>query len=169
MVLAEYKRALLEVHRLASCPPSDDFVQMLASARSASQENTRLLDAAVLELEKVGVPLSPDVHRAVQSLRLKQWVYLRDTTKHSIFIDSEEREAFAVVGLTDRIRDLLGRSAVAFRTGIVEFRGRFVCDGIIQNPVLLGANYKREFNAMLADLKKESRLHIACDPFGRQK
>jgi hypothetical protein len=164
LFISEYKRALTEAHRLAGGPPSPSTLQVLASARRSTQESTELLDKAILSLEAYGAALPPEVLRAIRSLRVRQWIYLRDTASYSIFIAPEEREAFAVLGLTNRVRDILGRSAVAFRAGVVEFRGRYVCDGILENHVWIGANYKREFSAMLAELKDAGRMYVACDP-----
>jgi hypothetical protein len=102
--------------------------------------------------------------RAIDSLRLRQWVYLKDTTKYSIFVAPEEHEAFGVVGLTDRVRDILGGAAVTFRGGVVEYRGKYVCDGILESHMWLGPSYKRDFNALFAALKREGRFRVACEP-----
>ena len=114
---------------------------MLAAARKALEESPVLLDGATRTLEQHGEAVPPEMLHAILSIRLRYWVYLRDTRSHSIFISADEREAFGVLGLTNRIRDILGSSAVAFRTGVVEFRGRYVCDGILKNHVWLGASY----------------------------
>jgi len=100
----------------------------------------------------------------MESLRLTQWVYLKDTTKYSIFIDLEENAAYAVVGLTDRIRNILGGAAVTFRTAVVEYQGKYVCDGILESHTWLGPNYKRDFNAKFSELKREGRFRVACEP-----
>jgi hypothetical protein len=137
------------VHRLAGAKPSSDPIALLGAARSSLEENPALLERAADALAEHDGEVPSEILGAVRGIRLRCWVYLRDTTAYSIFIDPQEREAFGVVGLTNRVRDILGGSAVAFRTGVVEFRGRYVCDGLLQSHVWLGANYKREYAALL--------------------
>jgi hypothetical protein len=162
--IAQYTRVLGAVHRLAGNKPSSNTVTMLAAARKSLEEDPALLVRAVRALAESGEPVPSDMLGAVRSQRLRHWVYLRDTTTYSIFISPEQREAFGVRGLTNPIRDLLGGSAVVFRTCVVEFRGRYVCDGIVESPVWLGANYKRECAGLLKELKEEGRMHVRCEP-----
>src|SRR5205823_3367167 len=156
--ITQYTRVLGAVHRHVGNKPSPNPVAVLAAARKSLEENPALLERAVRALEQDDQALSPEMLHAIRSNRLRYWVYLRDTTAYSIFISPEEREAFGVVGLNDRIRALLGGSAVVFRTGVMEFRGRYVCDGIVEGPVWLGANYKREYAGLLKELKEEGRM-----------
>lgn len=161
--ISQYTRVLGAVHKLAGAKPSPDPIKVLAAARKALEESPSLLDDATRVIGH-GEAVPPEMLQAIRSIRLRYWVYLRDTTTHSIFISPKEREAFGVVGLTNRIRDILGRSAVAFRTGVVEFRGRYVCDGILEDHVWLGANYKRGYAALLKELREEGRMYAHCEP-----
>jgi hypothetical protein len=95
---------------------------------------------------------------------VKKWIYLKDTKTYSVFIDPTGNVAYAVLGLTDRIRDLAGVSGVILETGIVKYRGRFVCDGIVQGPVLLGPNYRKDFNAALKSIKLKGQFYATSDP-----
>ena len=90
---------------------------MLATAREAANANPALVNAAAASLQVSGQAVFPDVLQAVKSLRLKQWIFLRDTTTHSIFVEPEGTEAYAVLALTNPIRDIVGGSAVAIKTG----------------------------------------------------
>lgn len=162
--ISEYTRMLGAVHRLAGNKPSPNRVAVLAAARKSLEEDPALLERAVCALEQGGEGVASDILGAIRSTRLRYWVYLRDTTTYSIFISPEEREAFGVLGLTNRIRDLLGGSAVVFRTGVMEFRGRYVCDGLVESPLWLGANYKREYAGLLKQLKDEGRMYVRCEP-----
>ena len=161
--IAGYKSLLAEVHRHSGAEPHREVLKMLASARAAAHANPALMSAAAASLETSGQAVSPDVLEAANSLRLKQWVFLRDTTTHSIFIEPEGTEAYAVLGLTNRIRDIVGCSAVAIKTGVVEYRGRYVCDGMVENPVWLGSKLKKEFNATLSHVRKKGRLHVVYE------
>jgi len=164
--IAGYKSLLSEVHRLAGEPPSDGVLNMLAAARERIKMNPVLIEEAAAALESSDQPVAPDVLCAIKTLRLRQWVFLRDTTRHSIFIAPKEKEAYAVLGLTDRIRNIVGGSAVAFNAGVVEYGGRYICDGIIENHVWLGPNYKKDFSSLLADLKKNGRMYLFPSPDG---
>ena len=162
--IAQYTRVLGAVHRLAGNKPSSNTVAILAAARKSLEEDPELLERAVCSLMKHGESVPSDMLSAIKSNRLRYWVYLRDRTTYSVFISPEQREAFGVLGLTNRIRELLGGSAVVFRTGVTEFRGRYVCDGIVESPMWLGANYKREYTQLLKELKEEGRMYVRCAP-----
>lgn len=156
-----YSKLLAEVHRLANGKAGLALLQMLAAAREVTIASPSIIESAASELERKKSPVPLEIIAAIKSLQLKQWVYLRDTTRYSVFLESSGKDAYAVLGLTNRLRDILGGSGVSFRTGIVEFGGRFVCDGIVTNPVWLGANYRKEFSASLALSKKEGRFHVS--------
>ena len=156
-----YSRLLAEVHRLTSGKAGLPLLKMLAAARDVTIASPSIIDSAASELERKESPVPLEIIVAIKSLDLKQWVYLRDTTRYSIFLEPSGEDAYAVLGLTDRLRDLLGGSGVSFRAGMVEFGGHFVCDGIVSDPVWLGANYRKEFSANLATLKKEGRFHVS--------
>jgi hypothetical protein len=132
---------------------------MLANAREVIIASPPTIDSAASSLERKESPVPLEIIAAIKTLQLKQWVYLRDTTRYSVFLEPSGKDAYAVLGLTNRVRDLLGGSGVSFRAGVVEFAGHYVCDGIVSNPVWLGANYRRDFSANLAILKKEGRFH----------
>jgi hypothetical protein len=156
-----YSILLAEVYRLSHGKSGLPLLKMLSDAREVINSSPSIIGAAVLSLERKECPVPQEIISAVKSLQLKQWVYLRDTTRYSVFLDPSGKAAYAVLGLTNRIRDLLSGSAVSFQTGVVEFAGHFVCDGVVSNPVWLGANYRRDFSAHLAMLKKEGRFFTA--------
>lgn len=156
-----YSRLLAEIHRLSNGKAGLELLNMLAAGRDVAMTSPSIVGSAIAELEKKGNPVPPEVVGAIKSLQLKRWIYLRDTTAYSVFLDPSGNDAYAVLGLTDRLRDILGGSGVSFRTGVVEFCGRFVCDGIVSNPVWLGSNYRKEFAARLSALKKEGRFHVS--------
>ena len=119
----------------------------------------RALGTALTTLELAGTAIAPDVQRALKSLRIAQWVYLRSTMRYAIFLDQAASEAYAVLGLNNSVEEIVGTSAVAFEAGLFSFGGRYVCDGIIQAPILLGPGYRRQFSASFADIRKRGRFH----------
>lgn len=161
--IARYKMVLNEAHRLVGGQPSANMLQDLALGREAIHDTPEVLARAIASLEDRGESLPLDLRRAVESLRLRQWVYLKDFAKRSIFIDAEENQAYGVVGLTGPIRNILGGAGLTFRAGVVEFRGRYVCDGILKNHAWLGPSYKRDFSSQFAALKKEGRFRVGCE------
>lgn len=159
--ILSYSKLLAEVHRLSNGNAGLPLLEMLANAREATIASPSIIESAAAELERKESPVPLEIIAAIKSLQLKQWVYLRDTTRYSVFLEPSGKDAFAVLGLTNRLRDILGGAGVSFRTGMVEFGNRFVCDGIVSNPVWLGTNYRKEFSANLAILKKEGRFHVS--------
>jgi hypothetical protein len=159
--IAGYKDLLTEVHRLAGGAPRMKLMEMLATARDAAVAEPTLIEAAASNLEAEGRRLPEDVLEAILSLKLRRWVFLRDTTKYSVFIDVDGKEAYAVLGLTERLRDIVGGTGVLLQTGVFPFQGAYVCDGIISGAVWLGANYKKEYSDILASLKKSGHFYHA--------
>jgi hypothetical protein len=159
--IAGYKALLTEVHRLAGGKTKMKLLEMLAAARDAAVAEPALIDTAVANLESEGRPLPEDVLEAIRSLKVRRWVFLRDTTKYSVFIDVDGKEAYAVLGLTERLRDIVGGTGVLLQTGVFLFQGAYVCDGIISGAVWLGANYRKSYSDTLAALKKSGHFYRA--------
>ena len=106
--VAGYTSLLSEVHRQSGAKPYEQLLEMLAASRDAVSANPALLGAAATSLEANGRAVPFDVLHAVETLRFKQRVFLRDTTTHSVFVEPDANEAYAVLGLNDRIRDIVG-------------------------------------------------------------
>ena len=68
-----------------------------------------------------------------------------------------------MLGLTDRLRDIVGGSGVVLETGLVCYRGRFVCDGLVYKKLWLGPNYKKSFNAAFSEMKAKGRFYVKYD------
>lgn len=156
-----YKRLLLEIHRRSGGEPYEDILTMLAAARTTLKNAPDLLEQVASDLAAAGQALEPDILQALRSMRLGQWVYLRSTKRHAIFIDHAVENAYGVLGLTNTIDDIVGATAFAFEAAVLEFEGHYICDGIVQNPVLLGPHYRRQFNTALADIRKQGRFHVS--------
>jgi hypothetical protein len=161
LFIAGYTSLLAKVHLLTGGKSRIELLEMLTSARGAVVADPSLIATAASSLEAEGKAVPEEVLTAVQSLRLRRWVYLRDTTKYSIFLDPEGEEAYAVLGLTDRLRDIVGGTGVILQTGLVHFQGRYVCDGLIAPVVWLGSNYRRSYSELFATLKKSGHFHVS--------
>lgn len=122
-----------------------------------------LLRQSIARLEARNVRLDRNVIMALASLDVRQWVYLRDTTRHSIMIDSTADRAFGVLGLTQGIRDITGGTGLYIEAGVVRYRGRYVCDGIISQVVWLGPGYRRSWNETFKEIKASGHFHVKAD------
>jgi hypothetical protein len=144
---------------LHGADPYSPVLQRMGRARRKLVEQSALMQH-YLEKAAQDETYDKDILQAIKTLKFGKWIYLRDTRSYSIFIDANGSCAYAVLGLTDRIRDIIGGSGVIFETGIVELADRYVCDGIIANPVVLGKNYLKSFNETLADLRSQNRFRV---------
>lgn len=106
--------------------------------------------------------MDPAVFRAISTLRIDDYVYLKDTKDYSIFIQASGNSAFGVVGLTERIRDIVGASGVMI-AALVRYRGRFVCDGLVSRLVHLGPAYRRSYAEVYRDLRTQGRFQVECE------
>lgn len=161
--IAGYQALLAEAHGASAELPRRELVAMLVEARKAVAADPARIDAAAASLAAKGCAVDADVVRAARTLRLKPWIYLRDTAGYSVFVDPGEDAAYAVLGLTDPLRELLGDSGAVIRTAVVEYHGRYVCDGLVDGVLWLGPNVRRELNATLARLRKEGAFHARCE------
>jgi hypothetical protein len=142
-------------HDIAS---RDEFLASLMDGRQVLAQEPSAIEVALDKLEDKGVHVEPCVEQAIRTLRLGKWIYLRDTRYYSVFLDSESESALAVVGLTDRLRDLFGGSGVYVETGVVEYAGHYVCDGLFRSLASLGPNYRRSFNEAYAAIRDARRF-----------
>ena len=160
-----YKTILLEVLRAMGQSPTNNVVHDLARARTHCSQRPEAIATAISVLQDAGHALDTEVVRSLSTLQVGQWVYLRHTTRYAIFLDKTVKNAYAIKALTTPIHEVVGGQAAAFETGLVEFEGQFVCDGIVMGPVFLGAGYRAEFNAMYSDLRKSG--HFFVNPSAR--
>jgi len=158
--IAGYKRLLLEIDGPRRETRARHLLHALVSARRRLSKDPALVDEALASLSAKSSVIDSEVICAIRTLKVEHWVYLRDTKLYSIFVHSSAHSAFAVIGLTDRIRDIVGGSGMVIETGIVRFSGRFVCDGLISGIVHLGRNYRESFNRTYRALKSKGSFHV---------
>ena len=158
-----YTMLMVTIYKLSAMKEQLPLIEIIATAREKYLADRALLEEALANLKSQAKTIVPEVLHAVRTLEVKKWIYLKDTKTYSVFIDPTCNVAYAVLGLTDRIRDLVGVSGLMLETGIVKYRGRFVCDGIVQGSVLLGPNYRKDFNAALKSIKRKGHFYAASD------
>jgi hypothetical protein len=151
--IAGYQAILLMLTARRDIISRPGFLASLMEGRQALAREPTAIEAALDRLEDKGISIEPCVEQAIRTLRVGRWIYLRDTRYYPVFLDSESDSALAVVGLTDRLRDLLGGSGVYMETGIVEYAGHFVCDGLFRTLASLGPNYRQSFSESYAAIR----------------
>ena len=161
--IAGYKGLLIEIAGRSRASKSRNVLSVLAAARQRLTEKPVLLDEAFAVLKARSDRVDEEIVRAVRTLRVTDWVFLRDTKAYSIFVHPSESVAFGVLGLTEPVRDIAGSSGVAIETGIVRFAGRFVCDGLISRIVHLGPSYRKSFSGVYSTAKAEGRFHVRAE------
>jgi len=154
-----YKRFLLTV------PTTDradegSLLQTLVDARNRITKDPELLRDTLAQARKAIPDLGVPVLRAIGTLRVANWVYLKETRSYAVFLDPSGEFALGVRALTQRIRDLVGTSGVLLEAGIVRYGGHYVCDGLVSGVVQLGPNYLRSFASAYAKLRTQGRFEV---------
>ncbi|MGX2042228.1 hypothetical protein ACWJKU_19175 [Methylocaldum sp. MU1018] len=137
---------------------------MLAAAREKYMSDRSLLDKALAVLKATSVSVPDEVVSAIRSLEFEKWIYIKDTRAYSIFIHPTGKAAYGVLGLTDRVRNIIGGSGAVIKTGVVLYVGHYVTDGIVSNVVWLGPHYKKDFSGVLASLRNQGVFHAPYVP-----
>lgn len=132
-----------------------DGMAMMQKARNAIVQDPSLITKAVAAMEKAGEPWSDDMQSAIASLRVGHWVYLRDTSGYSVFLETGDLQAgYAVKGLTMPLKEYMGDSGALVEAGLLVYQGQIVCDELINLGAWLGRDHKRDFNLMLTEFRK---------------
>jgi hypothetical protein len=96
---------------------------------------------------------------AIKKMQIGRWVYLKDTRHYSVFLREDTEAAYAVLGLTNRLRDITGYSGIAAHCGVFPLGKQFVCDAILDDPITLGKNTMASFTACYKTLRNNDRFH----------
>lgn len=154
-----YKAVLLRVLVDEKLPNSPSTNQNLATALRHVKTNPASIDRSIAALKSDGLPIEPAVERAIRSLRFDHWIYLRHTKSYAIFVDVARENAYHVRALTTPLNRIAGPPPLIFETGLFEYEGFFVCDGLIQHPVFIGPGYRSEISAAYTALRKAGNVH----------
>ena len=145
-----YKAFLLYAYnKKGSSKTNCDLLEKLSIGREQYLKNRSLLN----DYNKKN-KIKLKIYKAIKSLEVDNWIYLRDTTKYSIFLKGDMTVSYAVLGLTQPIKEIFGYSGLYLKTGLISLENNFVCDGLLSNIVELGKNYKSEFNENFKELKE---------------
>ncbi|MGJ0486584.1 MAG: hypothetical protein ACR65R_18900 [Methylomicrobium sp.] len=154
-----YTQVMVQIYGPVPAKPKKGLLEILAAARASYVTDRSLLEEALRQLKSESIVIAPEVVSAIKSLEVKKWIYLKDTSAFSIFIDPSTKAAYAVFGLTDRIRNIIGGSGAVVETGLLRYQGRYVTDGIVTSVIWLGRTYKKSFIEAFADLRAQGAFH----------
>jgi len=150
-----YKTFLLLVSdEFGEVSENEDLLTRLQIGRGIYLEDKGFLDDFAAEFS-----VSAEIIEAIASLDYGQWVYLRDTSKYSLFIKEDHTAAFSVLGLVQPLKELCGRSGMYFGAGLLQLGGKYVCDGLLVDTLYLGKNLRDEYNEAYKELKKEGKFY----------
>lgn len=156
-----YKAVLLEIFSTAGNRRTKNVINDLADARSYAAINAEALDSAIVTLKARGELLSAEVEDAILSLKVGRWFHLRHTTRYALLLDEAVENAYAVKALTNPLHEIVGAKAVSFEAGVVEYKGQYVCDGIVLNPLYLGPGMRESLKKAYARIKGAGRFRAS--------
>ncbi len=154
-----YKAVMLQVLAAADLPSTDSITQDMANARTHAMSEPGSIERAMEAIANRGEHLPLTVAAAIRSLRVCRWIYLRHTRSFAVFLDEALENAYEVRALTTPLNELIDEPPMVFEAGLFIYEGLFVCDGIVLEPVLLGAGYAAEFKAAYTALRQAGKLH----------
>lgn len=100
-----------------------------------------------------------DMLDAIENIEIGRWIYLKDTRSYSVLLKADAEAAYAVQGLTERLRDITGYSGLVIETGVFALGRHYVCDGLIASVATLGGNYMASFREEYQTLRRTGRFH----------
>ncbi len=99
---------------------------------------------------------------AIARSQIGRWVHLKDTRAYSVVLDDLATQAYAVLGLTQRLRDVNTQgSGLVMEAALVPLNGHWVCDGLIKGPVWLGPNYRRSYTVHYQALRANGQFSVS--------
>jgi hypothetical protein len=66
---------------------------------------------------------------------------------------------FKSVAVDPEVVRALKTGVVVIETGLVQYAGRFVCDGLVSRILWLGKNYRNNFNRAYQAIRSEGRFY----------
>ncbi len=152
-----YRKLLLEICGAAG--ENLKLLERLVDGRKRLISNAALLDDAQSRIHAQEQHIDETVVAAARSLQVRSWVYLRDTRRYSVFMEPAGIYAYGAVGITDPINELIGGAGALIETGLLQYAGRGVCDGLISSLTRLGPSYKRSFNEAVSEIRSAGNFY----------
>ena len=155
--IAVYREFLLDLYESSETEKiHKELTEKLVIGRRQFSENRDVLKVFLEKNNKVNFP--KEIISAIENIEIAKWVYLRDTRDYSVLLNIDGLSGYGVLGLNDKIKEIVGQSAVVIETGVMPLKGNFVSDGLILSLADLGPNYKKEFNVKFRELKEKKKF-----------
>ena len=98
----------------------------------------------------------------MRHIRVEEWIFVKNLKTCSVFMDMDKR-AYGVLGLLDKLHRLTGGAGCIITTGVMRYRGRYVCDGLIHYTSAIGPDYRKTFDDTVSDLEHRRLIRTHCD------
>jgi hypothetical protein len=157
-----YKSVLLEILHSLGETPSAKVTRDLVKARDYLKEKPQLLHEAISKVNAQDESLDPLIEQAFLTMRIGRWVHLRSTKKYALMLDESLNNAYAVRALTTPLNELSGSPSSIFEAAILEYRGEFLCDGLVVNPIHIGSGLRADINNAYTKIKENGRFYKRC-------
>jgi len=155
--IAVYREFLLDLYESSETEKvHKKLTEKLVIGRRQFAENRDLLKVFLEKNNKFNFP--KETISAIENIEIAKWVYLRDTRYYSVLLNIDGLSGYGVLGLNDKIKEIVGQSGVVIETGVMPLKGNFVSDGLILSLADLGSNYKNEFNVKFRELKESKKF-----------
>ena len=100
-----------------------------------------------------------------RSVMSDYFIILKCLKKYAIFIDSESKKVFGVIGLSNTFQDFFHDFPIIVKATILPFNGRIVYDGFLQSyGTYLGPSMTWEYNEIYKEAKQNRQLIASLDP-----
>jgi hypothetical protein len=151
--LSIYKTFLLELYERKEDKKDEELTltQKLIIGREVFSNKRSSLKSFVKRHKNTNFPA--EIINAIESIEIGKWVYLKDTSHYSVFVKGDGTTGFGVLGLTDKIREIVTEPGSVVLTGIMKINGQYVADGLFVSLAVLGHNYRNEFKEIYKALK----------------
>ena len=137
-----------------------DVLEVLSEARARYAADRSLF--ATWRARNAG--RDADMLDAIERIEIGRWIYLKDTRSYSVFMHEDGLRAYAVQGLTERLRDIFGYSGMLVQAGVFPLGGQFVCDGLFGGAVMLGSTYLADIKPRYQALRENGGFHAVPLP-----
>jgi hypothetical protein len=162
--IKDYSLIMTQIYGLSTDKSKSSIAKIIAIARKKYCKDHSILESSLKILKDRSITISPEVISAVRSLEVKNWIYLKDTRSYSIFIDSSTKTAYGVLGLTERLRNMIGGTCAVVETGLLKYDKKYIFDGIVSQILWIGKNLKQDYSAMLKEIKRQGQYYDSFAP-----
>lgn len=139
----------------------DNFMNDACKLRNKLFDNKNLIDQFIKEnpanFNQEELEITKNWKKAVTG----NFIILKHLKKHSIFLHNESNQIYAIIGLMQPIEEVAPKECLPVLVGaaLIPFQGKIVYDGVLSGGnVIIGNNYKREFNEKYMDDKKAKKI-----------